>query len=254
MQTIAVAGATGRVGGHAVDLLWDRGHTVVPIARAHGVDVITGEGLAAALAGVDVVIDATSGPAANQEEATAFFTTAARNLQQAGAAAGVKGVAVVSIVGVDRFTSGYGAAKIAHERAATAGPVPVRILRAAQLHELVPQLVDGGRKGDVGYVPAMRTQLVAARTVAEALVDLATADWSRGTHGGPVPEVAGPRAERLVEMAALYAARRGAPGRVEEVSDPDDPQSDLYASGALLPGPHALLAGPTFAEWLAEAA
>jgi hypothetical protein len=55
-------------------------------------------------------------------------------------------------------------------------------------------------------------------------------------------------------MAELYAARRGEPRRIEAVSDPDDPASDLYASGALLPGPHALLAGPTFADWLATAA
>ena len=48
---IAVAGATGRVGRHVVDILGSSGHDVVPISRSHGVDVISGEGLAAALAG-----------------------------------------------------------------------------------------------------------------------------------------------------------------------------------------------------------
>jgi hypothetical protein len=82
------------------------------------------------------------------------------------------------------------------------GPIPVRILRAAQFREFVPKLVEWGRQGDVTYVPRMRTQLVAARTVGEALVNLANG------------------------------------------SEP------LYETGALLPGPDATLAGPTFEEWL----
>jgi nucleoside-diphosphate-sugar epimerase len=72
---IAVAGATGRVGRHLVDVLEEQGRQVVPIARSRGVDVITGEGLADALAGVEVVVDATSGPSPEQQPATDFFTT-----------------------------------------------------------------------------------------------------------------------------------------------------------------------------------
>jgi uncharacterized protein YbjT (DUF2867 family) len=251
---VAVVGATGRVGSHAVDVLRERGHDVIEIARSRGVDVITGEGLADALEGVDVVIDAATGPSPEEEPATAFFTTAAHNLQEAGERAGVGRLVVVSIIGVDRFTAGYGVAKLAHERAAAAGPVPAQIVRAAQFHELVPQLIDWGRQGDVSYVPTMRTQLVAARTVAEALVDFATGGLPASTNGAPIPEVAGPREESLVEMAELYAARRGEPRRIEGVSDPSDPNTDAYASGGLLPGPHAILGGPTFADWLATAA
>ena len=101
-------------------------------------------------------------------------------------------------------------------------------------------------------MPNMRTQLVAARTVAEALADLATAPDSApaGTSAAPIPEIAGPREERLVEMARLLAARRGDPVRIEGVTNPADPDGDLYEQGALLPGPHATLAGPTFEEWL----
>ena len=95
----------------------------------------------------------------------------------------------------------------------------------------------------------MRTQLVSARTVAEALVDLATApDREFAAH--ETTEVAGPREERLVEAARLVAARRGEGLRVEERSDPSDPDSDRYANGAALPGPDAKLAGPTVEEWL----
>jgi uncharacterized protein YbjT (DUF2867 family) len=218
------------------------------------VDVVTGEGLAAALVGVECIIDVATGPSPEQEAATAFFTAAARNLQAAGARAGVRRLVVVSIIGIDRSTAGYSAAKVVHEQAMRAGPLPARILRAAQFHEFVPQLVEWGRRGEVSYVPKMRTQLVAARTVAQALADLATspdAAPAPEAAGAPIPEIAGPREESMVEMARLYVARRGDPVRVEGVIDPADPDRDLYGSGALLPGPHATLAGPTFEEWLA---
>ena len=223
------------------------------MSRSGGVDVVTGDGLAEALAGVECIIDVASGPSPDQEAATEFFTAAARNLHEAGARAGVRRMVVVSIIGIDRFTAGYDAAKVAHEQAMLSGPIPVRILRAAQFHEFVAQLVDWGRQGEVSYVPKMRTQLVAARTVAQALADLATGPETTpapGSGGAPIPEIAGPREENLVDMAAWLVARRGDPVKVEGVSDPADPDRDLYENGALLPGPHATLAGPTFEEWI----
>jgi uncharacterized protein YbjT (DUF2867 family) len=249
---IAVAGATGRVGHHVVDVLEGGGHEVVAISRSAGVDVITGDGLAEALAGVECVIDVATGPSPEQEAATEFFTTAARNLHEAGERAGVRRMVVVSIIGTDRFTAGYGAAKIAHEQAHLSGPIPARILRAAQFHEFVVQLVEWGRQGEVSYVPKMRTQLIAARTVAEALADLAADPESTPAPGSssPIPEIAGPREESLVETAKLLVARRGEQVRIEGVSNPQDPDRDLNENGALLPGPHATLAGPTFEEWL----
>src|SRR2546421_1659358 len=132
---IAVAGATGRVGRHVVDVLEAGGHDVVAMSRSGGVDVVTGDGLADALTGVESVIDVATGPSPDQEAATAFFTAAARNLQELGERAGVRRIVVASIIGADRFTAGYGAAKVAHEQAMLAGPISVRILRAAQFHE-----------------------------------------------------------------------------------------------------------------------
>jgi uncharacterized protein YbjT (DUF2867 family) len=252
-RTIAVAGATGRVGRHTVEVLEAAGHDVVPMSRSTGVDVVTGEGLSEALAGVECIVDAASWPTPEQKPATEFFIAAARNLQEAGERAGVQRIVVVSIIGADRFTTGYIASKVPHEEAMQSGPIPVSILRAAQFHEFVPPFLEWGRQGDVIYVPQMRTQLVAARTVAEALADLAT-----GSTPGPeataaaIPEIAGPREESLVDVAKLLVARRGDSARVEALSDPDDPEQALYASGALLPGPHAVLAGPTFEEWLAQ--
>jgi hypothetical protein len=134
-----------------------------------------------------------------------------------------------------------------------AGLIPVRILRPAQLHDFAPQLVEWGRQGELSYVPQMRTRLVAARTVAEALANLATVPASPlapGSAGTLIPQIAGPREERPVEMARLLVARWSIPLRIEGVSDPADPDRDLYAAGGLLPGPHATLAGPTFQEWL----
>jgi uncharacterized protein YbjT (DUF2867 family) len=248
-KRIAVAGGTGRVGRHVVDLLEARGHEVVAMSRSNGVDLVTGHGLADALTGVEVVVDAATRNSPDKDEATAFFTAATRNLQEAGERAGVRRIVVVSIIGADRFSGGYQAAKIAHEQAMLAGPVPARILRAAQFHEFVEELMMWGRQGDVSYLPQMRTQLVAARTVAQALATLATGPESESQSDG-ILEIAGPRAEDLVEMASLLAARRGDPARVEEAGDQSDPDAELLANGALLPGPDAVLAGPTFEEWL----
>src|SRR4029077_3818689 len=99
MTRIAVAGATGRVGRHVVNVLRGGGHDVVAISRSNGVDVITGDGLAAALEGVEVVIDVTTGPSPEQGPATEFFTAATRNLEEAGEKAGVRKLVVVSIIG-----------------------------------------------------------------------------------------------------------------------------------------------------------
>ena len=243
-RKIAVAGATGRVGRHVVDVLSEQGHEVVRISRSNGVDVVTGEGLAEALAGVDAIVDAATGPSPDEAEATAFFTASARNLQTAGTGAGVGRIVMVSIVGCDRSPGGYAAAKVLHERLTLAGPIPAVVLRATQFHEFVAQMLDWGRQGDVAYVAKMRTQLVAARTVAEAIAELI--DDAAPT--GQIAEIAGPREESLVEAARLLARRTGDPIRIEPVSDPVLGQA--LESGAMLAGPDAMLAGPTFAEWV----
>jgi uncharacterized protein YbjT (DUF2867 family) len=248
---IAVAGASGRLGTHVVTVLEERGHGVVPISRTHGLDVVTAVGLEQALQGVDCIIDAATGPSPDEAEATAFFTTASRNLHEAGHAAGVERMLVVSIVGIDGWADGYGKAKLAHERTALGGPVPTRILRATQFHEFVGTLLDWSTQGEVGYVSQMRTQLVSARSVAEALANLAAAPvWAR--QEGAALEIGGPRPENLVDAATLLAARRGYPAKVELASTDADPYAGMDPD-ALLPGPGAILAGPTFEDWLETA-
>jgi len=126
---IAVAGATGRVGRHVVELLEVSGRDVVPMSRSMAVDVVTGDSLTNALSGVECIIDASSGSAASSagaarptpEAAREFFTASARNLHQVGLKAGVQRMVEVSVIGIDLFTAGYGAAKLAHEIAMLTG-------------------------------------------------------------------------------------------------------------------------------------
>ena len=202
MTRIAVAGATGRVGRHIVDVLHGGGHDVVAISRSNGVDVITGDGLAAALEGVEVVIDVTTGPSPEQGPATEFFTTATRNLEEAGVKAGVRRL----VRGVHhrhrQAAAGYGAAKLAQERAALAGPIPARILRAAQFHEFVEMLMGWAGRATWSTCPrcAPRSSRPGPwpRRCGLAL--------SQEPEGERPAEIAGPREEYLPDLAQLLAA------------------------------------------------
>src|SRR5207244_11096067 len=100
------------------------------MSRSSGVDVVSGDGLARALAGVECVVDTATGASPDQQAATDFFTVAARNLHLAGERAGVQRMVVVSIIGCDRFSAGYNAAQFAHEQAMQSGAGPVRVLGA----------------------------------------------------------------------------------------------------------------------------
>ncbi len=244
-KRIAVTGATGRLGSQLVDVLEERGHDVVKVSRTYGVDLVTGEGLAEALDGVEVIIDAASNPSNDAAESTAFFSASTENLHAAGSAAGVQRMIVMSIIGIDQFTQDYSAGVNVHEAAAKAGPIPTDIVRASQFHEFVAQLVEWGTQGDVAYIWKMQTQPVAARALAEAVADLV----DQPSEGGQLFEIAGPQAEQLVDLAGLLIEHEGRSLEVSAVSDPTE--GHLRESGANLPGPDARLVGPTYADWLA---
>ena len=243
---IAVAGGTGTMGRHAVEAARARGHEVVVLSRSNGVDLVTGRGLDEALRGVEAVIDASNLTSTSTKKVTAFFTGVTRNLLAAEERAGVRHHVTPSIVGVDRAPYGYYAAKVAQERAVESGAVPWTILRATQFHEFAGQMLDVLSVGGLHLAPRGRSQPVAAREVGARLVELA-----EGDPAGHVPDLAGPREERLDDMVREYAKAMGVKGPVLSVSLPGK-QMAAIRRGEALPGPDAMIAGPTFDEWLAE--
>jgi uncharacterized protein YbjT (DUF2867 family) len=241
---IAVAGGTGMIGRHIVDVLRERGHDPVVLTRSTGVDLTTGEGLAGALDGCDAVIDVTSVRTTSAKASREFFGAATRNLLAAEEAAGVPHHVALSIVGVGDAPFGYYAGKALQEELIVAGRVPWTLLRATQFHEFAGQIFERMKSGPVVPVPTMRSQPVAAREVAERLVDLATAEpagWAR--------DLAGPREERMADLTRRWAERVGRPGRVIEAPLPGA-FGRAMRDGTLLPGPDADFGVQTFDEWL----
>jgi uncharacterized protein YbjT (DUF2867 family) len=243
---IAIAGGTGLLGTHVVDVARERGHDAVVLSRRDGVDLVTGAGLAAALEGVESVVDC-SNVVAKKARSVAFFESVATNLQRYGGEAGVRHVVTVSIVGIDRAPGyAYYAAKLAHEAAASSGPVPASIVRSTQFHEFADLVLGFAKKGPFALVPRMRSQPVAARSVAERLVDVALAD--------PLPErlqVAGPDVLMVPDMVRRLLKARGTKALVVAVPVPG--AAKPMASGALIPAEPYDTLGPTFDTWLTSA-
>jgi uncharacterized protein YbjT (DUF2867 family) len=240
----AVIGGTGTAGHYAVQALRDRGWDVRVATRSTGVDVRTGAGLEAALDGVDVVVDTTNTTSLRRSAAEEFFVTAVGHVQAAARVQGVQHVVLLSILGMDRVHGyGYYDAKLAQERASTAGPVPVTILRAAQFHEFPAQLLTRTRLGPLAVVPHMQSQPVAARTVGEHLAALA-----EQRPGGTV-ELAGPQVQDIADLARRLVAARDERVRVVGLSLPGAAARDMR-EGALLATAGTTVDGPTFDDWL----
>jgi uncharacterized protein YbjT (DUF2867 family) len=243
-RRIAVIGGTGLLGRHVVEAVTAVGHLPIVVARSRGVDITTGEGLDAALTGADALIDVSNITTLNRQASVAFFTSATANLLAAGHRVGIRHHVALSIVGVERVLSGYYEGKRQQEKLVLADANGT-VLRATQFFEFADQLIDR-QVGPVVLVPAMRTQAVAAREVAAALVEVAA-----GPVLGLAPELAGPEQLEMVRMVRQVVKTRGRrrlviglhlPGRV----------TTAMAGGALLPtrpGPRGRL---TFAEWLQD--
>ncbi|KQZ85070.1 3-beta hydroxysteroid dehydrogenase [Microbacterium sp. Root166] len=242
---IAIAGGTGTVGAPTVDAVRAAGHDPVVLSRSSGVDLVSGRGLDEALDGVDAVIDTANVSTLSADEATAFFTKASGNLIGAAARAGVRHVVLLSIVGIDRMPHDYYAGKVAQERVVEASPVPWTILRATQFHEFAGQLFERAKLGPLHVAPRARVQPIAASAVAEHLAGLAA-----GAAQGRTADLAGPREEKLDEMVKAFARHSGTRGWIPSISLPGAQMKGMRA-GYALPRPDAVLAGETFAEWLA---
>lgn len=243
---VAVAGGTGTVGRHIAQACREAGHDVVVLSRRTGVDLTTGSGLRQALEGVHAVVDASNGPALSESKATAFFESSTRHIHDAGRAAGVGRLVTISIVNIDKLAGNpYYRAKLAHERAALAGPLPATIVRATQFHEFPVQIMRRSRLGPVALMPDFKVQTVAARAVGEVVAGVLE-EPSPGT----TIDVAGPEVGYLPDLARNACTRLGWNTRVVAVPVPGRAGRSMRRGGLTPDGP-ARIAGPAFDEWLA---
>lgn len=243
-MTIAVIGGSGFLGAKLVGALRNSGHEVLAASPRAGVNSVTGEGLAEALVGADVVIDVTNPPSLDGDLAMEFFQASGRNLIAAETAAAVAHHIVLSIVGVDRLAGGYFRAKFAQEELIRASAIPHTIVRSTQFFEFIDQIISYGTQGDTVRLPRAYLQPIAGDDAAAALLDIASAAPLNGT-----VEVAGPAAIELVELASEWLSAREIPRTILADS------CALYFGAALearslIPGLDARLAEQTFADWL----
>jgi len=185
---IVVIGGTGLIGSKLVTLLRQRGHEVLAASPNSGVNTITGEGLDAALAGAQVVVDVANSPSFEDAAVLKFFQTSGRNLLAAEQTAGVRHHVALSVVGSDRLPdSGYLRAKMAQEDLIKSSGIPYSILRSTQFFEFMDRIADAGSDGKTVRVPAALVQPVVSDDVVAALADI-----TLGTPVNGTVEVAGP--------------------------------------------------------------
>jgi uncharacterized protein YbjT (DUF2867 family) len=232
-----VAGATGNIGARVVAVLQRGGHDVVRISRTLGVDLLTGDGLDEALAGVQTVLDVTNGPPATFGPITA-------NLLAAAHRAGVGHHVLLSIVGIQPIAdNAHYAGKREQERLVTAGPVPWTIVPATQFHDFAEMTVRRSERDGVAPVAPLLMQPVAPQDVAEILAEIAT-----GQPRGRYLDVAGPETQDLVDLARRTLAKRGR--AVKLVPTWAGVYGLSMAGNALLPAADARIAATTFDQWL----
>lgn len=248
-KKIVVIGGTGLIGSRVVAALRDAGHEVVAAAPRTGVDTVTGEGLAAAMAGTDTVIDVSNVPAMDFDTVDAFFEASGRNLVAAETAARVRHHVVLSIVGADRLPgNGYMRAKVAQEDRVRRSGLPHTVVRATQFFEFVPTLADAWTAHGEVRVPDTLFQPIAADDVAAALVRIALATPVNG-----VVEVAGPERVPMVLMIRRYLQARG-----DARSARTDPHATYFGADSghagLVPSTPDALGAVGFDAWLGRSA
>ncbi len=245
---VAVAGATGHIGALTVAALQRDGHEPVCLSRSLGVDLLTGEGLDEALAGVEALVDATSCTATDPDEAVSYFGTLTRNLLAAEQRAGVRHHVLLSIVCVHRIPDvAHYAGKREQEQLVGTGPVPWTIVPATQFHDFAASVTTWTEQNGVATIAPLLVQPIAPADIADVLAEVAT-----GEPQGRYPDVAGPSTEDLVDMARRTNEVRGRPVRL--VPTWSGPFGTSMAGEVLLPGEGARIAPTTFDAWLAQGA
>ncbi len=246
-KRIAVTGGTGTLGRLLVAELSRRGHEVRALSRSstdHPVDLDTGAGLGEALAGCEVVVDASNNRSAKRAPRT--MVEGARRLLEAERAAGVGHHVGVSIVGCDRLPSGYFQVKVNQEKVVTEGPVPWSVVRATQFHEMMDEMFTMGAKVGLLPVPRARLRTVAAAEAAAVIADVAEREPLRGRI-----EVGGPAETELRELARTWRSVTGRRAMLLRVPVPGGFGRALREGVAVPVAPDALGRTP-FGSWLIE--
>jgi uncharacterized protein YbjT (DUF2867 family) len=222
------------------------GHDPLAASPNTGVDIITGKGLAEALAGAQVVVDVSNAPSWDDAAVMDFFQTSARNILTAETTAGIGHHVALSVVGTDRLQgSGYFRAKLAQEEALKAAPIPSTILRATQFFEFIGRIADSSTPDGTVPLPPILFQPEAADDVASALADIAGGPPVNGT-----VELAGPEVFRLDELVRRFLSATNDPRQV--VTDVHAPYYGLEVTdeSALIPGGDSRVGTTHFEDWL----
>ena len=240
---IVVIGGTGLIGSKVVENLKQRGHDALAAAPNTGVNTITGEGLADALAGAEIVVDVSNSPSLDEQTATEFFRTSARNIAAAETNAGVRHHVALSVVGTERLQdSGYFRAKLIQENLIKGSGIPYTLIHATQFFEFIRNIAQGSTEGEVVRLAPVQFQPMAASDVAQAVTEVAL-----GPPVNDTVEVAGPEAFTLDEAARKVLAFDHDPRRV--VADPSVPYFGAHlADATLVPGDGARR-GSTKLDW-----
>jgi uncharacterized protein YbjT (DUF2867 family) len=244
---IVVIGGTGLIGKKVVTDLRQHGQEVMAAAPSSGVNTVTGEGLAQALAGAQVVVDVSNAPNWEDKAVLAFFETSGRNLLAAEADAGVGHHVALSVVGTDRLlVSGYFRAKMAQEKLIKASSIPYTIVRATQFFEFVGGIAQLATEGQTVRVPPVLMQPMAADDVAAAVADVALAKPLNGT-----VEVAGPELIRQDDLVRQFLKATGDARKV--ITDPKALYYGIPVNDqSLTPGDHPRLGPTRFKDWLSS--
>ena len=244
---IVVIGGTGLIGSKLVNRLRQLSHEVVAASPNTGVNTLTGEGLAEALAGAQAAVDVTNSPSWEDKAVMDFFVTSTRNQLAAEAAAGVGHHVALSVVGTDRLlASGYFRAKMAQEELIKTSGIPYTILRATQFFEFVSGIAQSATDGQTVRLPSALMQPIFSDDVAAALADIAL--------GAPVNgmvEVAGPEQMRLDEIVRRYLSANKDPRQV--ITDVHARYYGLEVNDrSLTPGENPRIGQTHFDDWLAR--
>lgn len=246
---IVIIGGTGLIGSQLTNKLRQQGHEVIAASPRTGINALTGEGLAEALTGAQVVVDVSNSPSFEDKAVMEFFETSTRNLLAAEAAAGVKHHIALSVVGTERLqASGYFRAKLVQEQLIQASPIPYTIVRATQFFEFVGSIAHASTVGQTVRLSSVLMQPIASENVAGALAKIAVEE--------PIydkVELAGPEPIRLDEIVRRYLSATQDDRTVETDASagyfgtPVDDQS-------LTPAKNPLLGETSFETWLAQSA